>query len=153
MSFKATLDIGDKTFDLLYCASVLQQLTDASGKPVSGVRGGMISLIIQGSDDDSLATWATDPTKQQDGKITFFRIDQDATFKKIEFKSAYLTNMIESFVADDEPFHLEREIPNAEDQYKLIIQIQQRTRSSYIVYCNISSEKISVDGVDHDNKW
>jgi len=153
MSFKATLDIGDKTFDLLYCKSVLEQKTDDSGKPASGVRGGVLCLMIKGSDDDTLAAWAVDPVKQQDGTITFFRIDQDAKFKKIEFRNAYLTTLVESFVADDEPLLMESETPEADHLYRLLMQVQQRTCSSYITLCNISAEKISIDGVDHDNKW
>jgi len=152
MSFKATLDIGDKTFDLMYCESKLEQKTDLFGRPASGVRGGSLWMMIKGTSDDTFSAWAVDPTKQQDGTITFFRIDQDAKFKRIEFKNAYLTDLVESFIADEDLSHLERRgIPDA--QSKLIMQIQQRTRTSYIIFCNISAEKIKIDGVEHDNKW
>ncbi len=152
MSFKATLDIEDKTFELIYCASQLEQKTDGLGRPASGVRGGSIWLAIKGTSDDTFSAWASDPAKQQDGSITFFRFDQDAKFKKIEFKNAYLTDLVESFIAEEE-FSREESRSMDDAHARLIRQIQQRTKISYIILCNISAEKIKIDGVEHDNKW
>jgi hypothetical protein len=159
MSFKATIDVGGKTFELIHCESVLEQKTDPAGRPSSGVHGGHIWIAVEGTDDDTFGSWVTDPTKKQDGTITFFKIDQDSKFKEIEFKGAYLTLMIESFITDEDISDLARReyfsasIPDIEDGYIIMREVQDRTQMSYIIVCRLSAEKIKIDGVDHDNKW
>ncbi len=159
MSFKATISVGGKKFDLIYCDSKLEQKSDNSGRPASGVAGGILWLIMDGTDDDTFGTWATDPTKKQDGTITFYRIDQDSKFKEIEFKGAYLTDLVESFIIEEDIgdiFKTEYFIFNdavRHEIYDLIKETQNRTGTSYVIFCRLSAEKIKIDGVEHDNKW
>ncbi|HVM86766.1 MAG TPA: type VI secretion system tube protein TssD [Puia sp.] len=159
MSFKAILDVGGKTFDLLYCSSEVFQKTDSSGRPVSGVHAGYIWFVIEGTDDDTFSSWASDPTKKQDGTVTFYRIDQDSTFKKIEFKGAYLNILIESFIVDEDisdPMrwgYLVSDLKLLEEIYELIKDIQVHSNTSYAIFFRLSAEKVKIDGVDHDNKW
>jgi hypothetical protein len=37
--------------------------------------------------------------------------------------------------------------------YKIIVKHQLRTGTSYVIYCVISAEKITIDGTMHDNRW
>ncbi len=159
MSFKATIDVGGKTFELIHCESILDQKTDNAGRPSSGVQGGRLWIVVEGTDDDTFGSWVTDPTKKQDGTITFFKIDQDSKFKEIEFKGAYLTLMVESFITDDEVSDLAKreyfssDEPYLQAAYDLMKEVQNRTQMSYVIVCRLSAEKIKIDGVDHDNKW
>jgi hypothetical protein len=162
MSFKATLDIGGKSFELMECNCKLQQKYDSSGKPASGVRGGIIDLIMQGSDDDTFYSWMHEPTKKQDGKITLFRIDQESKFKEIEFKNAYIITIAESFIVDEQIGYLDREhmIDSLRidgmvriNVYQDLLTCQTRTNRSYLIYCELSAEVVKIDGVEHNNKW
>jgi hypothetical protein len=162
MSFKATIEVDSKTFDLMECTCKLQQKYDSSGKPASGIRGGILDLIMHGTDDDTFYSWMHDPTKKQDGKITIFRIDQGSKFKEIEFKNAYIISIAESFIEDEQIGYLDREhLINslASDGlvnitvYQDVVACQTRTNSSYLIYCSISAEIVKIDGVEHNNKW
>ncbi|MBS1948748.1 MAG: hypothetical protein JST47_13375 [Bacteroidetes bacterium] len=161
MSFKATIDVGGKTFELVHCESILEQKTDSAGRPSSGVHGGHIWIVVEGTADDTFGSWVTDPTKKQDGTITFFKIDQDSKFKEIEFKGAYLTYLIESFITDEDasdPKRLSGDELNfdykpVEIGFEILESVQKRTNMSYLILCRLSAEKIKIDGVDHDNKW
>ncbi len=159
MSFKATIDVGGKSFELIHCESVLEQKSDNQGRPVSGVHGGYIWIVVEGTDDDTFGSWITDPTKKQDGTIIFYRIDQDSKFKEIEFKGAYLTLMIESYISEEDLSDLSRReyirstTPEIQQAYDLMNEVQNRTGISYVIVGKLSAEKIKIDGVDHDNKW
>jgi hypothetical protein len=159
MSFKATIDVGGKTFELIHCESILTQKTDSAGRPSSGVHGGHIWIGVEGTDDDTFGSWVSDPTKKQDGTITFFKIDQDSKFKEIEFKGAYLSLMVESFITDEDISdsskreYIHADIEEIQAAYELMNEIQKRTQMSYVIICRLSAEKIKIDGVDHDNKW
>ncbi len=158
MSFKCTLQVADKTFEVLECNVWLNQKFDKNGRPASGVQGGNIILLLEGSDDDTLGTWMADPTKKQDGVITFFRIDQDSKSKELEFKGGYAITLIESFIADDDVSMIpELEIATDDEQgrakYSRILNFHRRTNNSYVIYFQISAQKIKVDGVEHDNRW
>jgi Hemolysin coregulated protein Hcp (TssD) len=159
MSFKAIISVGGKNFDLIFCESWLDQKLDKSGRPISGVIGGQIKIIMDGTEDDTFESWVTDPNKKQDGVITFYHIDQNSKFKEIEFKGAYLTKMNHSFIVEDDIaniFHSEV-ASYAEfigyDDFKLIKGVQRTTGISFVIFCTLSAEKIKIDGVEHDNKW
>jgi hypothetical protein len=157
MSFKADLDLNGKTFEVLEFKSQLEQKYDQKGKPTSGVKGGSFYLIIAGTPEDTFAAWITDPTKKNDGTITMYRIDQNSKFKEYKFTGAYITRLIESFIIDDDinlqGRALHSTIPAVQEVYEKVLSFQQRTQMSYIMYCEISAEKVTIDGVDHDNKW
>ena len=160
MSFKATISVGGKTFDLIYCDSQLEQEFDSNNRPISGVVGGRIRVILDGTDDDTFGSWACDPTKKQDGTITFYRINQNSKFKEIEFKGAYLMHLVESFIVDDdiEDVFRTEEYYYAHNEelrksYELVRAIQRKTGTSYVIFCQLSAEKVKIDGLEHDNKW
>ena len=158
MSFKAELDIGGKIFELRECRCSLRQVRDIQGKPDSGVRGGIIKMLFEGTEDDTFSSWICDPLKKESGSITLYRIDQESKFKQIEFEGAYLVNLIESFVTDNDISRLEwEEMAVADndlrDTFEFIMENHLRTRSGYLVFCRISAEKIKIDGIKHDNRW
>jgi hypothetical protein len=156
MASTVSLDLDGKSYQVLKCLCRTEQKFDQNGNPASAVNGGMISLLMEGGPDDDFASWMCDQ-QPKDGTITF-SID-DSSFKKIEFKNGFLVKMHESFHAEGVPKHdrFDRstvyEDPAENFLYDMILDYQDRSAINYLVQCSISAEKISIDGVDHDNQW
>ena len=156
MASTVSLDLDDKTFKILKCLCKTEQKFDQTGSPASGVTGGSISLLMEGTADDDFASWMCDQ-QPKDGTINF-SID-DSSFKKIEFKNGFLVKMHESFHAEGVPAHdrFDRltEFDDIAENYMYdeIIDYQGRSKLGYLMQCSISAEKVSIDGVDHDNQW
>ncbi len=158
MSFKATLTIEGKSFDILEYRCLLEQQFDPKGRPASGVKGGDIDMILAGTADNTFSNWIVDPTSRKDGSITFFRIDQNSKFKEIKFKGAYLIRLTESCITPPADSQIESRIIDnvinkGRETFDQIMRFHARTSMSYIIHCNLSAEKITIDGVDHDNQW
>lgn len=168
MSFKAELSVAGRTYKVYACYSSFEQSVGANGRPSSGVKGGKINFILEGTDDMALWDWIGDPTKKQDGVVTFYRIDQDSKFKELEFKGAYAMSLAESFCVEGqvqqlmEIFEQTADLDlNNEDEYsakmvasnKRLARFHHRSRIAYCLYLYISAEKIKIDGVEHENRW
>ena len=158
MAFKATLTIEDKTFHLLECESILEQKTDKKGKPISEVRGGRIFFVVLGSEDDFLPSWATDKKKRHDGTITMYQWDQETKFKEISFKNAYIVRFSESYMLDpDSGTNIIGDMSLTNEGQKYLydrsIKIHNQFQTSYLFSMTISAEEISINGLDHNNRW
>jgi hypothetical protein len=156
MASTVSLDLDGNTFQVLKCLCKCEQGFDQNGNPSTGVSAGSISLLLEGSGEDDFAGWICDQ-QAKDGTVTF-SID-DSSFKKIEFKNGYLVKLHESFHGEGE-VNLNRwdrftEFDSIAENYiyEEVTNYQQRSGISYIVQCSISAEKVSIDGVDHDNQW
>jgi hypothetical protein len=156
MASEVNLDLDGKTFKILKCMCSCEQKFDQNGSPASGVTGGNISLLVEGSAEDDFAGWICDK-QPKDGKVTF-SID-GSSFKKIEFKNGFLVKLHESFHGDGVPT-LNRwdrftEFDNISENfiYEEVLDYKQRSKMNYLTQCTISAEKVSIDGVDHDNHW
>ncbi len=99
MSFKSELTIDGKTFSIRRFLTTIVRNTDAKGRP-SSMPAWAILIRLDAFDDTTLTGWMVDPSRQMDGKITIYKIDQDAKLKEIEFKKAYCTYMSDIFKAD-----------------------------------------------------
>lgn len=166
MSFKATLAVAGKTYDVIQCHLPLSQKFDQKGKPVSGVLAGRIVLIVDGTDDGTLGSWMADPVKKQDGTITFYRVDQESKFKEVDFEGAYMMTLLENFTDDSQLFEsllLETDAISTDqiaDEAEEIIKnnarrrlldCQRRTGRSYCMLIRLSAEKVKIDGIEHRN--
>lgn len=99
MSFKAQLKVGGTVANILSCSYDLFQETDATGRPSSVTRGGLIEVQIESTGSDEWISWVADSFSRKDGTITFFKRDTDAKLKEVEFKEAYLVKYKEQFEA------------------------------------------------------
>ena len=97
MSFKAVLDIDGDQYRVLNCDYEFKQEVDATGRPSSTVRGGIIRVEIESTDDTSNFEWMCDSYMRKDGKIIFNKRDEDSKLKELEFKEAYLIGYREAF--------------------------------------------------------
>ncbi|MVM30393.1 hypothetical protein GO755_10140 [Spirosoma sp. HMF4905] len=166
MSFKATLTVEGKEFNVLQCTHLMDQ-NYKKGKATSGVMGGRIVVILESSDDDLLGIWAAGPTVKKDGEIVFDRIDQKSSLQKLEFQEAYMTQYFEfmasnyinadAVLAAMEDYFVLDATNQSEDDRRVIvnrralIKFAERTRVSNCILLRLSAAKIKLDGIDHQN--
>lgn len=166
MSFQATLTVEGKNFNVLQCNHIMSQKAE-KGKPTSGVRGGTIILVLDGTDEDVLGNWATGATVKKDGEIVFERIDQQSTLQKLEFQEAFATLYFEFMsskyinaeavfesIANTQAMDLTNEnefIYRVITNTKTILRFAERTRISNCILLRLSAAKIKLDGIEHKN--
>lgn len=167
MSFKATLTVEGKSYNVLQCTHILKQKIER-GKVTSGVRGGSITLIIDSTDEEIFGSWATSPTAKKNGEIVFDRIDQQSSLQKLEFEDAYaifyfelmaseymnnvdaLIDTFHDLFATDEtsanPF-VDRMVNSTNNMLRFV----KRTGVSNCILLRLSASKIKLDGIEHKN--
>lgn len=167
MSFKAKLTVEGKSFDVLQCAHFLKQKSER-GKVTSGVRGGAITLILDGTEDELLGSWATSPKAKKSGEIVFERIDQRSTLQKLEFEDAYALFYYELMssralsdvsaildVSSDIISFDQTEKNQLEERFidatRTILRFADRTRNANCILLRLSASKIKLDGIEHKN--
>ncbi|MGQ1911703.1 type VI secretion system tube protein TssD [Marinifilum sp. RC60d5] len=101
MSFKAKLNVGGKTMNVLSCNYDLTQEVDATGRPSSVTRGGRIMLTVESTDDTDMFEWMCNNFERKDGTVTFLKRDTDAKQKELSFTEGYLVKYEEKFNAFD----------------------------------------------------
>ncbi len=139
-SFNAKLEIEGKSFIVLRLDYKLFQDTDEAGKPTSKTKTEIIKFIVMASEDETFAGWATDATKQLDGKFVFYDLKGEAKFKEVAFEQAFCVEYHEHFMP--QKFKLkELEIENVKGDIVYLFDI------------GISPSKLTVSGVTHDNGW
>ena len=90
-SFRATLELGGKEFDVLTTEYVFSRDTDKKGKISSNVYGGRINLTIESTADTSvIEAMLNSQFKAVEGKIIFKKSEEDSKMKEVEFKNGYI---------------------------------------------------------------
>lgn len=97
MSFKAILEVGGKTYNVLSVNYGLSQNTDESGRPSAVTRGGMITISVESTADTSLSDWMFNNFEMRSGSVKFLKRDTEATSKELKFTDAYAVKYHESF--------------------------------------------------------
>lgn len=97
MSFKAKLKVGGKEYNVLSTNYGLSQETDATGRPSSVTRGGMITIEVESTSDTSLSDWMFNNFEMRSGSIVFLKRDTEATSKELNFTDAYAVKYVENF--------------------------------------------------------
>ncbi len=91
MSFRASLSLGGKEFDVLYSDYAFSRDTDKKGKPASNVYGGRVTIEVESTEDTSvIESMLNSQFKPIAGKILYKKTDEDSKMKEVEFKNAYL---------------------------------------------------------------
>lgn len=100
-SFRATLELGGKEFDVLATEYVFSRDTDKKGKISSGVYGGRLNVTIESTSDTSaIEAMLNSQFKAIEGKVIFKKSEEDAKMKEIEFKNAYIVYYKESLTVN-----------------------------------------------------
>ncbi len=97
MSFKAKLKVSGAELNVLNCNYGLHQETDATGRPSSVTRGGMITIEVESTADTGLSDWMFNNFELRSGSIVFLKRDTEATAKELVFTDAYAVKYVENF--------------------------------------------------------
>lgn len=178
MANKATLAIAGEEFSVLEFSLTLKQKYNNQGKPASGVYlGDFYLILVAGS--DFFFEWQADQTRMESGKITTYQTDQDAKFIEYAFEKGFITSVLESFYADQGLSNTFNQIGAAEDisgitfehtmnqlheatdpdlanisaQRNMVRDFQKRTGIAYCMFVTLSSEKLKIRDVEHNNVW
>ncbi|MBQ4804449.1 phage tail protein [Aquimarina sp. MMG015] len=127
MSFKAKLKVGGKEYNVLNCNYGLAQETDATGRPSSVTRGGMITIEVESTSDTSLSDWMFNNFEMRSGSIVFLKRDTEATSKELNFADAYAVKYMENFDATG--------------------------KNPMVEKITISAREISIGNGEHVNEW
>lgn len=127
MSFKANLAIDGNDYRVLECVYELERDTDQFGKPASDVRGGRLFLQIESSEDTTFFEWMVSSYVRKSGTVTFFKTNEEAEMKVLEFEDAYLVGYSEEFGSSG--------------------------NSGMTESLTISAKKIVMGGAEHENNW
>jgi hypothetical protein len=127
MSHKAHFTLDGKNHHVLSCHYAFNQSADSTGRPSSDVKGGTVHVTIESTDDNAIFNWMIDSHGFKDGKITFFKRDQDSKMKEIEFKQAACIAYSESFDAN--------------------------SSSAMALSFTLSAKELHVGGDAHKNNW
>lgn len=127
MSFKAKLKVAGNEYNVLNCTYGLSQETDATGRPSSVTRGGMITIEVESTSDTSLSDWMFNNFEMRSGSIVFLKRDTEATSKELNFTDAYAVKYNENF--------------NSTGQNPMTEKI------------TISAREISIGNGEHVNEW
>ncbi|WP_306353361.1 type VI secretion system tube protein TssD [Flavobacterium sp. '19STA2R22 D10 B1'] len=127
MAFKALLEVGGKTLNILYTSYDLHQDVDQTGRPSSITRGGRINLVVESTGDSFFFEWMTNNFERKDGSIRFIKRDTDATLKTLGFKEGYLVKYKENFDA--------------------------KGNNPLVESFTISAKEIAMGGGEHVNMW
>jgi hypothetical protein len=91
------------------------------------VRAGQIELEVEATSDTSLVSWAIAMYKVEDGKITFYRRDNEQKMLEVSFKQGYCVDY-------QAQFDFIGEIPMIEK-------------------IKISAQEITIGSVEFSNEW
>jgi hypothetical protein len=97
MSFLAKLTLDGKIYNILEYHYNPNQQVDESGKPISKVFGGQITLTIESTQDKTFLQWAINPNMTKEGTIVFYKRDAMSKLLEIKFETAYCVHHIENF--------------------------------------------------------
>ncbi len=128
MSFKANLSIeGGSEIRLLHCSYALTRDVDATGRPSSAVKGGIVKFVIESTNDTSLNEWMVDQFTHKNGHVVFMKRDSNTKMKELKFENAYIVELNEIFDSVGE--------------------------NPCKIHFTITAEKIKVGSATHTNPW
>jgi hypothetical protein len=97
MAYKATLNLGGKTYDVLSSTFSFNRSVDPKGRPSSAVYGGEIHLVVESYADTTLVELMLNKQHTaQSGSIVFDQGTSDGKMKEIKFTDGFITNYTES---------------------------------------------------------
>ncbi len=124
MSFKTELTVEGKTYPVRSCYTAIHRDTDKRGRPSSMLFWYAI-ITIDATDDTTITNWMIDPSKQVEGQLVIYKIDEESKLKEIKFKKSYCIYMMDRFMSDQSYTCCEIVITGGElhiDSAKLILQ-------------------------------
>lgn len=127
-SFRAVLELNGKQMDVLFSSVEFSRKTDSKGKPVTGVFGGRIKIIIESTEDTSIIeSMLNNQFKPVSGHILYKKAEEDTKLKQIIFSNSYIVHYKETFKYED--------------------------NQPMTIFITFSAEEISIGSAYLDNRW
>ncbi|GAB4044069.1 type VI secretion system tube protein TssD [Spirosoma litoris] len=101
MAYEGKLSIEGDDYNINWMLLRVIRDEDKRGVPSSRPEWGLL-IGLDALEDSKIKNWMIDPHMQKDGKVVLNRIDEDATYKEIEFKKAYCSIYRDEFFADQD---------------------------------------------------
>ena len=120
----AKFSLDGETYEVEHFDINFEQPTDFRGQPQHEIGGGQMTLHLSQIPSNNLYLWAKTSTSRKSGVI-LFQTDVGMTVMKVEFSNAYCINLTR--------------------------QINAHTGTNTTLV--ISSEKVKINGIEHDNVW
>lgn len=115
MSFRASLSLEGKEYDVLKCKYSLKREVDSKGRPSSNIYGGIINIEVESTDDISILEKMAMQFKPISGTIIFKKDDEDAKMKELAFKNSYIVDFKEGInIVGEVPMSIEIAISGQE---------------------------------------
>lgn len=95
MAFRATLNLGSKSFDVLDCKYNLKRDVDSKGRPSSNIYGGQIRVHVESTEDTSILEQMINQFKPISGSVVFKKGDEEAKMKELTWENGYIVEFDE----------------------------------------------------------
>jgi len=92
MSFRASLTLEGKTYDVIKCDYSIYREVDSKGRPSSNLYGGKINLTVESTTDTSIIEKMSTQFKPNTGTIDFKKGDEDSKMKELKWENGYIVN-------------------------------------------------------------
>ena len=95
MSFRSSLNLGGKEYDVLDCSYSLKRDVDSKGRPSSNIYGGKITVRVESTEDTTILETMVNQFKPFNGSIEFKKGDEEGKMKELTFENAYIIEFAE----------------------------------------------------------
>ncbi|MDN3672792.1 type VI secretion system tube protein TssD [Flavobacterium branchiarum] len=102
MSFLSKLHIDGEEYNVLEFNIGFKQQIDSTSKPAGEAKGGVITMIIEASQNSHFLSWMLNGDLTKDGKIVFYRRDALSKMKELTFTKAFCVSYDEQFTSTTE---------------------------------------------------
>lgn len=99
MAYEGKLSLDGTDYNINWMVLRVMRDEDKRGVPSSRPEWELL-IALDALEDSVIKNWMIDPHMQKDGKVALNRIDEDATYKEIDFKNAYCSLYKDEFFAD-----------------------------------------------------
>lgn len=101
MAFDGKFVFEGKEYDLLDSEVKFKREVDGKGRSSSHVKGALIYIKAESTEDTKLIEAATNEYKLIKGKVIWKKGDEDAKMKECEFEDGVIMDFVENFKRDD----------------------------------------------------
>lgn len=102
-SFRTSVNFDGKDYDCLFVQYGLTRNIDDKGRVSSGVKGGVIKLRIESTEDSTVIQQMINKQFTPfNGKITYMKSDEEGEMKSVEWQNGYVIGYTETFDADND---------------------------------------------------
>jgi hypothetical protein len=100
MAFLAKLKIGEETYNVLSADyEISSPVDERTNMPSARTKLGLINIVLESSAKVEFFEWSIRHSKKN-GKLVFYKKDNNATMKSLEFKDGFCVYFKEVFEAD-----------------------------------------------------